>query len=273
MKMEKLNNLSLGGMNMGEAIAITSGKGGVGKSNICLNIGVSLAKKGYRVCMIDMDLGLKNLDVLMGLENRVIYDLSDVMNSGCSLKQAMIKDKRLDNLYLIPACKSVHIEKVKSEDITRVVKHLKEQFDYVLLDSAAGVESGFMNSISCVDKTIVVATLDYTSLQDADRVIGILMKEGIEDIHLILNKVNPRFIEKGISVSIQEALSYLAINLLGIVYDDENIIRYNNKGYPASFDEDGMMYECFNVIVSRLEGVKANLPRYRGKSFMQRVFG
>lgn len=258
---------------MGETIAITSGKGGVGKSNICLNIGVSLAKKGYKVCLLDMDLGLKNLDVLMGLENRVIYDLNDVMNSSCSLKQAMIKDKRLDNLYLIPACKSVHIEKVKSEDVQKIVAHLKETFDYVLLDSAAGLESGFLNSINAVDKAIVVATLDYTSLQDADRVIGILMKEGIEDIHLILNRVNPRFIEKGISVSIQEALSYLAINLLGIVYDDENVIRFNNKGYPAACDESGMMYDCFQVIASRLEGIKVGLPRYRGKSFMQRVFG
>ncbi|MDD3049368.1 MAG: septum site-determining protein MinD [Bacilli bacterium] len=258
---------------MGETIAITSGKGGVGKSNICLNVGVALAKKGYKVCMVDMDLGLKNLDVLMGLENRVIYDLSDVMNSNCSLKQAMIKDKRLNNLFLIPACKSVHIEKVKSEDIQKVVAHLQTQFDYVLLDSPAGLESGFMKSIACVDKVFVVATLDYTSLQDADRVIGVLMKEGIEEIHLILNKVNPRYIEKGISVSIQEALSYLAINLLGIVYDDENIIRHNNKGYPAAFDEDSMVYDCFNVITSRLEGAKVDLPKYRGKSFMQRVFG
>ncbi|NCC54663.1 MAG: septum site-determining protein MinD, partial [Erysipelotrichia bacterium] len=176
---------------MGETIAITSGKGGVGKSNICLNIGVSLAKKGYKVCMLDMDLGLKNLDVLMGLENRVIYDLSDVMNAGCSLKQVMIKDKRLNNLYLIPACKSVHIERLKKTDVEKVVEHLKQQFDYVLLDSAAGLESGFYASISSADKIIVVATLDYTSLQDADRIIGLLMKEGIEDIHLILNKVNP----------------------------------------------------------------------------------
>lgn len=258
---------------MGEAIAITSGKGGVGKSNVCLNLGVSLAKKGYKVCMLDMDLGLKNLDVLMGLENRVIYDLSDVMNCGCSLKQAMIKDKRLDNLYLIPACKSIHIEKVKMDDVEKIVTHLKERFDYVLLDSAAGLESGFMNSIVCVDKVIVVATLDYTALQDADRVIGVLMKEGIEDIHLILNKVNPRYIEKGISVSIQEALSFLAINLLGVVYEDEMIIRNNNKGYPAACDDTSMMYECFHVIASRLEGVKASLPKYRGKSFMQRVFG
>lgn len=258
---------------MGETIAITSGKGGVGKSNVCLNIGVSLAKKGYKVCLLDMDLGLKNLDVLMGLENRVIYDLNDVMNANCSLKQAMIKDKRLDNLYLIPACKSIHIEKVNKDAIKQVVDYLKQQFDYILLDSAAGLESGFLNSIACVDKAIVVVTLDYTSLQDGDRIIGLLMKEGIEDIHLVLNKVNPRYIEKGISVSIQEALSYLAINLLGIVYEDENMIRYNNKGYPAAYDEDGMIPECFHVIASRLEGVKIALPKYRGKSFMQRVFG
>lgn len=257
---------------MGEAIAITSGKGGVGKSNICLNIGVVLAQKGYRVCLIDMDLGLKNLDVLMGLENRVIYDLKDVMNSHCSLKQAMIKDKRLDNLFLIPASKNIHINDFEESFIKKSVEYLKKEFDYVLLDSAAGMESGFMNAIACVNKSIVVTTLDYTALNDADRIIGLLLKE-LKEIQLIINKVNPKYVDRGISVSIQEALQYLSVDLLGIVYEDEAFMRYNNKGFPAVNNNQGLIFDCFDVIVSRLLGHKNELPKYRGKSLMQRVFG
>lgn len=256
---------------MGEAIAITSGKGGVGKSNICLNIGAGLVKKGYRVCLVDMDLGLRNLDVMMGLENRVIYDLKDVIEANCNLKQALIKDKKLDDLYLLPAVKSLRCD-IQAKDLQVVVEYLKNQFDYVLLDSAAGIESGFINSISCVDKVIVVTTLDYTALKDADRIIGILFKEN-KEVQLIINKVNPKYIEKGISVSLKEALSYLCVDLLGIVYESEEVMRCNNKGYPAINDSQGMLYDCFFVIVSRLIGIKMELPKYKAKSFIQRVFG
>lgn len=256
---------------MGEAIAVTSGKGGVGKSNVCLNVGVSLVKKGYKVCLLDMDFGLRNLDVLMGLENRVIYDIKDVMDGNCNIKQALIRDKKLEQLYLLPAVKGmqIHIEK---EDVKKIVAYLKEEFDYVLLDSAAGMESGFMNSIACVEKTIVVTTLDYTALKDADRVIGLLFKEQMKDVLLVVNKVNPRHIEKGISVSLQEALSFLSIDLLGIVYESEDVIRYNNKGYPVVYDNGNILSDCFKVIVARLEGIRMELPKFKGKSFMQRVF-
>ncbi|MEG0469981.1 MAG: septum site-determining protein MinD, partial [Longicatena sp.] len=158
---------------MGEAIAITSGKGGVGKSSVCVNMGVVLSQLGNRVCLIDVDLGLKNLDVMMGLENRVIYDLMDVMEGRCMLSQAMIKDKVQEHLYLLPACKTVHIEQFHHEDLKVVVEQLIEQFDYVLLDTPAGIERGFVSSIACVNRVVVVTTLDVTALQDADRVIGI----------------------------------------------------------------------------------------------------
>lgn len=257
---------------MGEAIAITSGKGGVGKSNVTLNLGEVLAQKGNRVVLIDMDLGLRNLDVLMGLENRVIYDIRDVMNAHCSLRQALIQDKKQENLFLLPACKSIRIEEFDKEELKQLVKHLKEQFDYILLDSAAGLESGFLYSIACVSKTLLVTTLDYTALQDADRIIGLLFKEQIKDVQLVINKVNPRYIEKGISVSIREALNFLSIDLLGIVYEDEDIIRCNNKGF-AAVREKSMLHECFDTMANRLEGKRSELPKYKGKSLMQRIFG
>lgn len=257
---------------MGEAIAITSGKGGVGKSNITLNLGEVLAQKGYKVVLIDMDLGLRNLDVLMGLENRVIYDIRDVIQAHCSLRQALIQDKKEENLYLLPACKSIRIAEFDKEELKQIVDHLKEQFDYILLDSAAGLESGFLYSIACVSKTLLVTTLDYTALQDADRIIGLLFKEQIKDVQLVINKVNPKYVEKGISVSIREALNFLSVDLLGIVYEDEDIIRCNNKGF-AAVRERNMIYDCFYSMANRLEGKRCELPKYRGKSFMQRIFG
>ena len=190
---------------MGEAIAITSGKGGVGKSSVCINMGMVLAQKGYRVCLIDVDLGLKNLDVMLGLENRVIYDLKDVMEGRCTLANAMIRDKRQDNLYLLPACKTIHIQYFHGEDLKIVVEELKNQFDYILLDTPAGIESGFIHSIACVSRAIVVTTLDVTALQDADRIIGILMKEGMEHISFIVNRMNVHHMDRGISVSLEEA--------------------------------------------------------------------
>ncbi len=256
---------------MGEAIAFTSGKGGVGKSSTLMNLGYMLSVKGYKVCLIDMDLGLKNLDIMMGLENRVLYDVNDVMNSYCSLKQALIKDKHNKNLFLLPACKNIHIDGIKKEDIKKIVNLLKDDFDYVLLDSAAGLEAGFKNSLYCADKVVVIATLDYTSLQDCDRVIGLAMRE-VNDITLVLNKVNPKFIDRGVSVNIQEAISYLSIPLLGVVYDDEEIVRYNNKGIPLLLNEKGMTYECFEVILKRMLGDEVGIPKFRQKSMIKRMF-
>lgn len=257
---------------MGEAIAVTSGKGGVGKSSITLNLGEMLAQRGYKVVLIDMDLGLRNLDVLMGLENRVLYDIKDVMNKKCSLQQALIKDKKQNHLYLLPACKNVQIDVFDPNALSLIVNHLKKDFDFIFLDSAAGMEKGFTYSISCVDKILLVTTLDYTALQDADRIIGILYREQISNIQLIINKVNPKYIEKGISVSLREALSFLSVDLLGVVYEDEDMIRSNNKGF-AAVNEKNVIYECFASMASRLEGKRSELPKYRGKSLMQRLFG
>lgn len=258
---------------MGRAIAITSGKGGVGKSSVCVNLGMVLAQMGHRVCLIDVDLGLKNLDVMLGLENRVLYDLRDVMEGVCTLEKAILKDKREPNLFLLPACKTVNLRYFQGSDLKIVVHELKKEFDFILLDTPAGIESGFVHSIACVEDVILVTNLDITSIQDADRVIGILMKEQMRSIQLVVNRMNPRFIDKGITIKLEDAMHWLSIDLLGYVFDDENMIRSNNRGKPLSLAKNTLVYACFEAMAKRLCGEEAELPKYREKGFLQKLFG
>ncbi|MEG0264376.1 MAG: septum site-determining protein MinD [Erysipelotrichaceae bacterium] len=258
---------------MSQTIAITSGKGGVGKSSVCVNLGMVLASLGKRVCLIDVDLGLKNLDVMLGLENRVLYDLKDAMEGRCPLNKAILRDKREPNLYLLPACKSVNLKEFYGEDLKLVVTELKKNFDFILLDTPAGIESGFSHSIACADQVILVTTLDITAVQDADRIIGILMKEDIDKIQLVVNRMNPHYIEKGISIKLKDALDWLSIDLLAYVFDDENVMRSNNRGIPLSLDKHSSIYECFEVMAKRLLGETIALPKYKEKGFLQKLFG
>lgn len=257
---------------MGFSIAITSGKGGVGKSSICIGLGVALAQKGFQVCLIDMDLGLKNLDVMMGLENRVFFDLMDVMEGHCSLGKAIIKDKHQKNLSLLPASKSIQANHFDGQKLVTIIQELKKQYDYILLDTPAGLESGFLHSLSCADHVIVVTTLDVTALQDADRIIGLLMKENIDKIQLIVNRCNPRYIERGISVKLEEALNWLSIELLGIVYDEELIAKGHNRGIPYVMESHSLTHECFQYIVSTFLGEPIQIPKYRSKNLLQKIF-
>lgn len=258
---------------MGEAIAITSGKGGVGKSSISINVGMVLAQLGYRVCLIDMDLGLKNLDVMMGLEHRVIYDIKDVLDGKCLLSQAMIRDKQEENLYLLPACKTIHIETFPKDDVKLVVEHLLQQFDYVLLDTPAGIERGFVSSINCVKRAIVVTTLDVTALQDADRIIGLLMQEGMEHIAFIVNRMNMKQIEHGTAIPLEDAKKWLSVDFLGYVFDDEQMIKANNYGRPVALQRDSLLYSCFLCIVKRFLGQQVKLPKWKEKTFLSKIFG
>lgn len=258
---------------MGEAIAITSGKGGVGKSSITVNIGIILAQMGFRVCLIDVDLGLKNLDVMMGLEHRVIYDIKDVMEGKSMLSQAMIKDKTQENLYLLPACKTIHIEQFHKEDLAIVVAQLKERFDYVLLDTPAGIERGFTSAIACATRAIVVTTLDVTSLQDADRIIGIMMNEGMEHIAFVVNRMNSKQIEKGILLPLEDAKAWLAVNFLGYVFEDEAMQYANNHGKPVTLQPQNRLYDCFSSITRRMMGEHTPLPKLKQRSLIQKLFG
>ena len=251
---------------------ITSGKGGVGKSTICANLGVMLAVDGFKVCMIDADIGLKNLDLIMGLENRVIYDMNDVIQGNCSIEKAMIRDKHCRNLFLFPSCKTLQMDRVKPNDMRMVVSELKNMFDFIIIDSPAGIESGFQQALSCSDSAIVVVQLEITSLHDADRVIGLLHKSDMKDIKLIINRVNPDYIKKGIQLKIEEAAEWLSIDLLGIVYEDALMMPAASKGNIRSLDKSSLTYECFLAIKKRLLHEIAEIPKYRDKSIWQRIF-
>jgi len=239
---------------MARTIVVTSGKGGVGKSSISVNLAVTLAKQGFKVCLIDADFGLKNLDVMLGLENRVVYDLKDVVDGRCNLDQVLIKDKREEGLFLLPACKSLKFNDFKLEYMQQVIDHFKDQFDYLLIDSPAGVEKGFEYACMCANEAIVVVTLDLSSIRDCDRVIGLLMKKGILEISLIVNRLNQDYIQDKTSLNLQEAIDILSLPLLGVVYDDSSMIAANNKGFPVTYDHTSPLGDCFMRISQRLNG-------------------
>ena len=254
---------------MARTIVVTSGKGGVGKSSVSVNLGTTLAKTGMKVCLIDADFGLKNLDVMLGLENRVVFDLKDVIENRCSLDQVLIKDKRLDSLYLLPACKSIKFNDFKLEYMQEVIDHFKHQFDYLIIDSPAGVEKGFEYACMCASEAIVVVTLDLSSIRDCDRVIGLLMKKGIMNISLIVNRLNMDYVQDKTTLSLQEAMDILSLPLLGIVYDDSSMIAANNKGIPVSYDKTSVLSECFERICKRLNGEQvAYQIKKKKKSFV-----
>ena len=258
---------------MSEVIVVTSGKGGVGKTTTAANIGTGLAALDKKVVLVDTDIGLRNLDVVLGLENRIVYNLVDVIEGNCRLKQALIRDKRYANLFLLPSAQTRDKTSVTPEQMKKLCEELKKQFDYILLDTPAGIESGFIHSIACVSRAIVVTTLDVTALQDADRIIGILMKEGMEHISFIVNRMNVHHMDRGISVSLEEAKQWLSIDFLGYVFDDENMMRSNNHGKPIVLQRETQTYSCFDSIVRRMLGQRCPLPKYRERKFLQKLFG
>lgn len=257
---------------MSQVIMITSGKGGVGKSTVCANLGMKLALDGYKVCMIDADIGLKNLDIMMGLENRIMYDMNDVIQGICSIEKAMIRDKHCRNLFLLPSCKTMQIERVSGQDMQLVVKELKQIFDYILIDSPAGIETGFHHALSCSSMAIVVVQLEITSLHDADRVIGLLHRHGLKEIKLVINRVNPELIRKQVQLRIEDAVEWLSIDLLGLVYEDEKIALSISKGNIRSMEPSTLTHACFTTMVKRLNHELADIPKFKEKNLWQRMF-
>lgn len=258
---------------MSRTIVITSGKGGVGKSSVSINIAYALAEQGHKVCLIDADFGLKNLDVMMGLENRVIYDLKDVISNKCSLKQILVKDKRKDSLFLLPACKSLSLENLNVDYMVKMIQQLENDFDYILIDSPAGIEKGFQYASSLSQEAIIVVTLDVVSLRDADRVVGLLLKQGVTNLHMLVNKYNDEDIHKGRSLTLKDAYDILSIPLLGIVYDDHQMIEANNKGMPVYLDQSQDVSKCFYRIIQRLQGIEVPFVKNRKKPLFERIFG
>ncbi|HBA97278.1 MAG TPA: septum site-determining protein MinD [Lachnospiraceae bacterium] len=217
---------------MGEVIVITSGKGGVGKTTSTANIGTGLAMMGKKVALIDTDIGLRNLDVVMGLENRIVYNLVDVVENNCRIKQALIKDKRYPNLYLLPSAQTKDKTAVTPGQMKKLTGELRNEFDYILLDCPAGIEQGFKNAIAGADRALVVTTPEVSAVRDADRIIGLLEANEITQTHLIVNRLRADMVKEGNMMSSDDVVEILAIDLIGIVPDDEHIVISTNNGEP-----------------------------------------
>lgn len=239
---------------MGESIVITSGKGGVGKTTTTANIGTGLAALGKSVVVIDGDTGLRNLDVLMGLENRIVFTLLDVVENKCRLKQALIKDKRFPNLYLLPTAQTRDKDDVKPEQMLNLVTELKKEFDYVIIDCPAGIEQGFENAIVGADRALIVVNPEVTSVRDSDRVIGKLDARGLENHYLIINRINYQMTKNGDMLDVNDILDSLAIKLIGVVPDDRTITVSTNKGEPIVLDNKAAAGQAFRNIAKRIIG-------------------
>jgi septum site-determining protein MinD len=244
---------------MGESIVITSGKGGVGKTTTTANIGTALASMGKKVVVIDGDTGLRNLDVLMGLENRIVFTLIDVIEERCRLKQALIKDKRFPNLFLLPTAQTRDKNDVPTEEMLRIVLELKEDFDYVLIDCPAGIEQGFENAVVGADRAIVVVNPEVTSVRDADRVIGKLDAKGLEQHELLINRLNSEMVKRGDMLNINDIIDTLSVKLIGVVPDDRNITISTNKGEPIVLDDKALAGQAFKNIARRIVGEEVPL--------------
>ena len=240
---------------MSEVIVITSGKGGVGKTTTTANIGTGLAVTGKKVALVDADIGLRNLDVVLGLENRIVYDLVDVIEGNCRLKQALIKDKRYSGLFLLPAAQTRDKDSVTPEQMQKLCQNLKDDgFDYIILDCPAGIEQGFKNAIAGADRAIVVTTPEVSAVRDADRIIGLLEANGLNDPTLILNRLRIDMVKRGDMMTIDDVTEILAIDILGVVPDDEEVVVTTNKGEPAVTCENSMAGQAYRNITRRIMG-------------------
>ena len=245
---------------MGErVIVITSGKGGVGKTTTTANIGAALAEKGHKVLLIDTDIGLRNLDVVMGLENRIVYDLIDVIEGRCRISQALIKDKRCQNLVLLPAAQIRDKNDVNVDQMKELISSLKDSFDYILIDCPAGIEQGFKNAIAAANEAVVVTTPEVSATRDADRIIGLLEAAGIKNPRLVINRLRIDMVKDKNMLSVEDILDILAVKLLGVVPDDENVVISTNKGEPLVYKGDSLAAKAFKNIASRIEGVEVPL--------------
>ena len=247
---------------MGEVIVITSGKGGVGKTTTTANLGSSLAEAGKKVVLVDTDIGLRNLDVVMGLENRIVYDIVDVVEEKCKLRQALIKDKRFEELFLLPAAQTRDKTAINEEQMKELTKKLKEDFDYILIDCPAGIEQGFKNAIAGADRAIVVTTAEISAIRDADRIIGLLESSEIRNPELIVNRLRPNMVKKGEMMEVDDIVDLLSVDLIGVVPDDEYIITQTNKGEPVIKNKKAPSGKAYIEIARRIlgENIDVTIP-------------
>ena len=256
----------------GRVIVITSGKGGVGKTTTTANIGTALAKAGNKVVLIDTDLGLRNLDLLLGLENRIVYTIVDVVEERCKLKQALVKDKKNPNLCLLAAAQTRDKTAVTGEQLKTICEELKEEFDYILIDCPAGIEQGFKNAIAGADRAIVVTTAEISAIRDADRIIGLLESSEIKNPELIVNRLRPNMVKKGEMMEVEDIVDLLSVDLIGVVPDDEYIITQTNKGEPVIKNKKAPSGKAYIEIARRVlgENIEVTIPG-REKGFWAKI--
>jgi len=255
-----------------KVITITSGKGGVGKTTATANIGAALASRGQKVVCIDADIGLRNLDVVMGLENRIVYDLVDAVEGRCRLKQAMIKDKHIPDLYLIPSAQSRDKTAVSPSDMIRLCNELRQDMDRVIVDSPAGIERGFKNAIAPADQVIVVTNPEVSAVRDADRIIGIVEAEEKGTPKLLLNRLNLEMVKQNNMLSADDVVDLLAIHLLGIIPEDKKVIISTNQGTPIAMDDKSLAGQAYQNISRRLLGEDVPLLDLdKGSGFFNRI--
>ncbi len=257
---------------MGEVIVITSGKGGVGKTTTTANLGAALAMQGKKVCLVDTDIGLRNLDVVMGLENRIVYDIVDVVEEKCKLRQALIKDKRFSELFLLPAAQTRDKTAVNEEQMKVLTNTLKEEFDYILIDCPAGIEQGFKNAIAGANRAIVVTTAEISAIRDADRIIGLLESSEIKNPELIVNRLKPNMVRRGEMMDVDDIVDLLSIGLVGVVPDDEYVVTQTNKGEPVVQNRKAPSGKAYLEIARRVlgENIEVTIPG-REKGFLEKI--
>lgn len=258
---------------MGEVIVVTSGKGGVGKTTTTANVGTGLAMLEKKVVLIDTDIGLRNLDVVMGLENRIVYNLVDVIEGNCRIRNALIKDKRYPNLYLLPSAQTRDKNSVTPEQMKKLADELREEFDYILMDCPAGIEQGFRNAIAGADKALVVTTPEVSAVRDADRIIGLLEANEIKETYLVVNRLRMDMVKRGDMMSSEDVMEILAIDLIGIVPDDEHIVMSTNQGEPL-VGSDSLAGRAYMNIAKRITGEEIPfLDLNERTTFFGRLFG
>ena len=236
-------------------ILICSGKGGVGKTTLTANLGIALARLGARVAVLDADFGLRNLDLLLGLENRIVFTAQEVLSETCRLDQALVKHKQEPNLALLPAGNPRMLEWLTPEDMQKIAQLLAERFDYVLIDCPAGIEDGFKNAAAAAEEAIVITTPEVSAVRDADRVVGLLNVQGVKPIQLVLNRVRPKMMANQEMLAVDDVTSILALPLLGLVIEDEQVIVSTNRGEPLTLNgASSPAGRAYQNVARRLQG-------------------
>jgi septum site-determining protein MinD len=253
-------------------IVVTSGKGGVGKTTTTANLGAALAKRGHRVILVDADIGLRNLDLVLGLEKRIVFDLVEVAEGRCQLRQALIKDKRFESLSILPAAQTRDKDAITEEQFAAIVKEAAELADFVFIDCPAGIEGGFRNAVAGAQEALVVTTPEVSAIRDADRVVGKLNDKNLP-IRLIVNRLRPEMVRTGDMLSVEDVCEILSVELIGIVPDDEEIIDTTNRGTPVVLDETAKLRGIYDKIARRLEGDLVPFTNFDGQGILGRLFG